>query len=158
MFKSSSQAWLRERQRERTSFAGDNEGCVGGETSAILTEVIVFGIGRTSSGCRRAVLDGAELRLTAWTTCDERILHADGRHSAATITVGTSEVVGVEHIFGGSMIEQQAADTDVVGNVLILVDQDDAGLAIEIGEVVLLEGSIDGADIATIVHVVGRDR
>ena len=56
------------------------------------------------------------------------------------------------------MIEQQAADADVVGNVLILVDQNDAGLAVEIGEVVLLEGSIDGADIATVVHVVGRDR
>ena len=55
------------------------------------------------------------------------------------------------------MIEQQAADADVVGNVLILVDQNDAGLAVEIGEVVLLEGSIDGADVATVVHVIGRD-
>jgi hypothetical protein len=55
------------------------------------------------------------------------------------------------------MIEQQAADADVVGNILILVDQDDAGLAVEVGEVVLLEGSVDGANVATVVHVVGRN-
>ena len=55
------------------------------------------------------------------------------------------------------MIEQQTADADVVGDILVLVDQDDTRLAVEIGEVVLLEGSIDGADIATVVHVVGRD-
>jgi hypothetical protein len=56
------------------------------------------------------------------------------------------------------MIEQQTADANVVGDVLVLIDEHDARATVEIGQVVLTQSSVDSADIAAVMYIISGHR